>query len=106
MGMSEMPCEERRQELRHAVCCELRVWQPQALGQDGKGNDVTRAWVKNISKGGLCAVTAPPLKASYPVCCELVIPDVPVGIPVIMQVRWSQTISGEEEHTVGFEFLL
>jgi len=105
MRMREMRVGERRQELRHPVCCELRVWRPEALGSDGNGH-VAHASVKNISKGGLCAVMARPVEGSFPVRCELVIPDVPVGLPVIMQVRWSQRGSGEKEHTVGLQFLL
>jgi len=45
--------------------------------------------VQNLSAGGVCILSSSPLPASSFVQCDIALPDVPVAIPTLMQVRWS-----------------
>ena len=105
MRMREMHYQGRRTDLRHPVSCKLRVWQLPVFGADGDAEEFTRARVKNMSKGGLCAAADNPINGGHPVRCEIVIPGVPVPPPVIMKVRWVEKNSGEEDYKMGLQFL-
>jgi hypothetical protein len=45
--------------------------------------------IHNLSNGGLCILSSSPLQADTFVCCSLAVPDTPVLIPTLMQVRWT-----------------
>ena len=106
MQMSETQDQERRRDRRHPASCEIRVWQLLVLSPDRKKEELTHARVQNISKGGVCVVTDRPIDGTYPIRCELIISEVPVPLPLIMKVRWTQPIARGREHTIGLQFLL
>ena len=45
--------------------------------------------VQNLSAGGVCILSSLPLPASSFVRCDIAMPDIPVAIPTLMQVRWT-----------------
>jgi len=63
--------------------------------------------VVNISKGGVCIRTDAPLPVSRPVRGEISLQaEVAVGLPVLMQVRWNQKCSAENQYLNGLQFLV
>lgn len=46
--------------------------------------------LQNLSRGGLCILTDQRLKNMGIAVCEIVVPELPVPIPVLTNVRWSE----------------
>jgi hypothetical protein len=63
--------------------------------------------VQNVSKGGLCLISSQPMPRSSLVRCEIGVSEVPVGIPTLMQVRWTRKQNLQAEaYLTGLQFLL
>jgi hypothetical protein len=45
--------------------------------------------IQNLSRGGACILSSLPLPAASFVRCDIAMPDVPIAIPTLMQVRWT-----------------
>ena len=45
--------------------------------------------IQNLSQGGICIMSSQPLPVSNFVFCDISVPDIPVTIPALMQVRWT-----------------
>lgn len=45
--------------------------------------------IQNVSDGGMCLLSPQPLPAATFVLCAISLPDTPVAIPTLMQVRWT-----------------
>jgi hypothetical protein len=65
-----------------------------------------RGVVSDISGGGLCLVTGDPPETSDPVQCVICVPQIPTGIPTLVQVRWIRTDRRAKTHRVGMQFLV
>jgi hypothetical protein len=65
-----------------------------------------RGRVQNVSEGGLCILTSSPPPVPAFVCCQIEMLEVPVSIPVLMQVRWTckQEKSGKH-YITGLRFV-
>jgi PilZ domain len=63
--------------------------------------------VHNISHGGICFITAQPIRQSSPVHCCIGASKAPVNIPTLMQVRWIQKHKLQADtYLIGLQFLL
>ena len=82
--------------------------QARELAQIGgaKPNSVLRGRVQNLSRGGVCVLSDRPLDQHAVIICEIALPDLPLLIPTVMQVRWDQKreVQGEQ-YLVGLQFL-
>jgi hypothetical protein len=65
------------------------------------------ARIHNLSNGGVCMLSSSPLPVATFVCCDIPVPDAPVSIPTIMQVRWTAK-SGQKSpnYISGLQFLI
>jgi hypothetical protein len=112
--------EERRLHRRHAVAWTLRGRLLRAVEPGGtillpESRDLSGT-VSNVSTGGLCIAAADEsghqdgfyaeIEASSPVRCEIVISDLPVGIPTLLQVRWARPVDGGKLYELGLQFLV
>jgi c-di-GMP-binding flagellar brake protein YcgR len=82
--------------------------QARELAQIGgaKTTSTLRGRVQNLSRGGVCVLSDRPLQQHAVVVCEIALPDLPLLIPTVMQVRWEQKRDVEgEQHLVGLQFL-
>jgi len=62
--------------------------------------------IQNVSQGGLCVLSTQPLAVSTFVVCEIAMPDIPVSIPALMQVRWTVKRGKEAYHYIhGLRFV-
>jgi hypothetical protein len=65
-----------------------------------------RGRLQNLSRGGLCILTGESLNGATVVVCEILVPELPVPIPVLTNVRWSERREGaEENYLYGFQFV-
>jgi hypothetical protein len=62
--------------------------------------------LQNLSRGGLCISTEEGLDGAGMIVCEIVVPELPVPIPVITNVRWSEPrVNGAHGQLYGLQFL-
>ncbi|MBV9609400.1 MAG: PilZ domain-containing protein [Acidobacteria bacterium] len=97
---------ERRKCPRFPHALDMRA---RALAQVGsaKAAAVLRGRVQNLSRGGVCVLSDGPVDKNAVVICEIALPDLPLLIPTVMQVRWDQKREAQGEHyLVGLQFLL
>jgi PilZ domain-containing protein len=97
---------ERRKCARFPHLLEMQARQLVQLG-GAKSNSVLSVRVQNLSRGGLCMLSDRPLEGHAVVICDIALPDLPLLIPTVMQVRWYQKRELQGEHyLVGLQFLL
>jgi hypothetical protein len=99
---------DRRRETRFPHSFEVRVRELPQLGtvQDPEIG-VVPGRIQNISQGGVCLVTSIPVETSAVLRCEIAMDDVPLHVPTLMQVRWTQKYSVVPESFIsGLESLL
>jgi PilZ domain len=98
---------DRRQFPRFPEVLEVRVREIQPLRSAiGMGKAVTGR-VHNISHGGICFISAQPIRQSSPVRCCIRTSEAPVTIPTLMQVRWIQKHKLQANtYLIGLQFLL
>ena len=101
---------EKRLYPRHAVTCQLSGRALNPLNR----REVPPPWadqelygeVSNMSTGGLCLLTDDSPNVSDPFRCEILAPQMPVAIPVLLQVRWASISSIGRNHRLGLQFLI
>jgi PilZ domain len=97
-----------RHEARFPQNLEVLIRELPQLGleEDPEICTVT-ARVQNMSQGGVCLVTACPIKKSAVFRCEIAIGDAPLRVATLMQVRWTRKQSATPESFIsGLETLL
>ena len=62
--------------------------------------------VFDISEGGLCLLTDDAAEVSEPVRCVIRVPQIPAGIPTLLQVRWARRDGLRPTYRVGMQFLV
>ena len=60
----------------------------------------------DIGRGGVCLLTDQQLRSDSVLRCELVLHDSSIGVPTLMQVRWSKKTLDKNAFRVGLQFLL
>jgi len=53
----------------------------------------------------MCLITDQPLKPSHLVQCELHFENLPVAIPTLMLVRWTEKQADPQEYASGLQFV-
>lgn len=106
--MKRISHSERRREARFPHSFEVMVRQlPQLGAADLPETSTVPGRVQNISQGGVCLVTTSPIEASAVLRCEIAINDVPLRVPTLMRVRWTQKYNANPESFIsGLESLL
>ena len=63
--------------------------------------------VQNISEGGISLLSESSLTPSSFVRCSIQVPDLPVAVPTLMQVRWSVARRGNKSksYLIGLLFV-
>jgi hypothetical protein len=99
--------KERRQNPRHLLRCQWRGAELPLLetAGHGNGNGIIKAWVENISTGGLCLLTDQLVHVFRPIRCQIFLAEIPPGLPLLMQVRWTQEMSYGPRYRIGLRFL-
>lgn len=102
--------EERRLHLRYRVTYELRGKALTPVDACGAAlfaaDQEICGEIPDISAGGLCLLTDDKVEVSDAVRCEIFVPDEPIGIPALLNVRWSGPSGGRYLYRLGLEFLI
>lgn len=62
--------------------------------------------IQNVSRGGMCLLSPVPLLTATFVCCEIAMPDVPVAVPTLLQVKWTAKDQRTASHISGLRFVV
>jgi hypothetical protein len=60
---------------------------------------------KDIARGGVCVVSDRVIPTNSVLRCEVVVPGSSVGVPTLMQVRWTEGLD-DRRFRIGLQFLL
>jgi PilZ domain len=112
--------QERRLHHRYPVIWELRGRVLRATEPTGEvslpGSQDVHGAVSNLSAGGVCVLTDDQpeelsavrgeVEVSGAVRCEILVPDIPIGIPTLLQVRWARKTGDGDRYELGLQFLV
>jgi hypothetical protein len=104
--------EEKRQYPRYPVTCELRGKALKPLDRGGERSPAIfdlHGVITDIGAGGLGLFSDDLIEISDPFVCEIIAPQMPVGIPTLLQGRWTiKGGQGQTGHTyrLGLQFLV
>jgi hypothetical protein len=80
---------------------------PQLGFEEKPESGAVPARIQNISQGGVCLVTSFPAERLAVLRCEIAVGDLPMRVPTLMQVRWTQKQSeSPDTYISGLEALL
>lgn len=97
---------DRRQHARYPLTRDLKIQVLPLLRSSGKKGVEIQGRVQNIGAGGLCLTTNQSLDVYRPVLCDIPLSAVPVKIPTLMEVRWTQKNSTGDRFRIGLQFFL
>jgi len=80
---------ERRQFTRYPHVLDVQARELSPL-PDAKAVHAVQGRIQNLSRGGLCILSSEPIATTSLVLCEIVLPEMPVSIPALLNVRWSE----------------
>jgi hypothetical protein len=101
--------EENRLHHRYLVTCELRgrALKPlQHAGESGTSHHDLRGVITDIGLGGIGVFSDDTAELFDPFVCEIIAPEMPIGIPTLMQVRWIRTDGQGHTYRLGLQFLV
>ena len=97
---------ERRQAARHALVADFKGWPLESLDGGDSGATLIDGSVQNISADGLGVATSAPVETSDPIRCEVVFPQMPVAVTLLVQKRWVHKLDDDGGYLTGLQFLL
>lgn len=96
---------ERRQHTRYPFSCDV-TGGPSTRGNQSEITAVLTGQLVDLSPGGAGVVTDRPLPEFTVIPWRLHLPDVPVALPVLAQVRWVQPVAARDDaFRLGLLFL-
>ncbi len=98
--------QPKRVYARFPFATELEASQLSPAGKPQPSAKLLRAKIENISTGGLCIRAPRPLESAGLVRCELRLPGVPVRIPLLAKVCWSEKRTGTNQYRIGLQFVV
>jgi len=104
--MKQGPLHERRQHHRYSVKAELTVRILSSLFSSVVDEQPLEGTLHDISDGGLSILIPQAVPVSNPIRCEIRLPDLPVSIPTLAQVRWVENSPSSAGTRIGLQFLL
>ena len=98
--------QPKRVHARFPFATELEANQLSPVGKARPSAKLLRAKTENISTGGLCIRATRPLESMGLMRCELHLPGVPVHIPLLVKVCWSEKRTGTNQYRIGLQFVV
>ena len=105
----EAPCEERRRHHRFPVTCELRHQTPNPLERGEKrsfDNVNLLGVITDIGAGGIGIFSDDLIDVWDPFVCQIIVPQMRIGIPTLLQRRWALKDGQGHSYRVGLQFLV
>lgn len=98
--------QEHRVHPRFPLILDIKMRELGLLFSQQQSPQTVLGRLQNLSRGGLCAFTDKSLDGASMVVCDIVVPELPVPIPVLANVRWSEQINnGSYHHLYGLQFI-
>ena len=100
---------ENRKYQRHPVTCELRGKPLKPLERAGESFTSSRdlrGVITDIGLGGLGLLSDDTIEIFQPFVCEIIGPQMPTGIPTLMQIRWILKDGQGQTYRLGLQFLV
>ena len=102
--------EENRRHHRYSVTCELRGKSLKPIGHTGDPSPGDtydlHGVVTDISAGGLGVFLDDSIEIWNPFVCEIVAPNMPIGIPTLLRVLWVLKDGQGHSYRAGLQYLL
>jgi PilZ domain len=101
--------KENRLYHRYPVTCELRgrALNPLERAEDSAiSRRDLHGVITDIGLGGIGVFSDDTIEVFDPFVCEIIAPQMPIGIPTLMQVRWIRTDGQGHKYRLGLQFLL
>jgi hypothetical protein len=101
--------EENRLYQRYPVTCEIRGRAQKPLEQAGESAACRRdlrGVITDIGLGGVGVFSDETIEVFEPFVCEIIAPEMPIGIPKLMQVRWIRTDGQGHTYRLGLQVLV
>jgi PilZ domain len=101
--------EENRLYHRYPVTCEVRGRALKPLEHaeaPARSHCDLRGVVTDIGLGGIGVFSDDTIDVFDPFVCEIIAPEMPIGIPTLMQVRWIRTDGQGHTFRLGLQFLV
>ena len=97
---------ERRQYARFPQALEVRARSMPPVRAAYTAPREVQGRIQNLSQGGVCILSSQPLPVSTFFFCEIAVPDIPVPIPALTQVRWNMKRGKDTLHYIsGLRFI-
>jgi len=97
---------ERRQFSRFPLVLEVEARGVPPNSPDPQTVQTVRGRIQNLSRGGLCLFTSERLNPIALMVCEIMASELPVSIPALAIVRWSEQRAGQDDcYLYGLQFL-
>jgi hypothetical protein len=97
---------ERRTESRYPLSCDVDAAPPSVRDQEVPNPHTVRGIVMNVSAGGACILGELAVERFSVLPCTFHFPDVPVPLPILMQVRWVESVPPQDGvFRIGLSFL-
>ena len=97
---------ERRRHRRYPFSCDISGGPSTRQNQEASTGTVLHGKVVDVSTNGVGVIADRPLAASTVVPWRFYLPDVPVALPVLAQVRWVEAIASQKNaFRLGLTFL-
>jgi PilZ domain len=98
--------QPKRVHSRFPFATELEASQLSPAGKPRPSAKLLRARIENISTGGLCIRAPRPLESAALVRCGLRLPGIPVSIPLLAKVCWTEKRAGTNQYRIGLQFVV
>ena len=83
---------ERRKQTRYPLTCDVDAVPPSVGDQQTLNPQTVRGRIVNVSAGGACMLGERSVEPLTVLPCRFHFPSVPVPVPVLMQVRWTEPV--------------
>jgi hypothetical protein len=98
--------KDRREHARFPQAIDVRARTIPPVRASYPPSKEIQGRIQNVSQGGVCILSTQPLPISTFVFCDIAMPDIPVSIPTLMQVRWTAKRGREAHHYIhGLRFV-
>jgi hypothetical protein len=102
--------EEKRRHHRYPITCELSGKALTPLEHAGDPSQAAgcnlRGVITDIGGGGLGLSPESTIEIFDPLVCWILTPEMPVGIPTLLQVRWVLKDGQGHAYRLGLQFLV
>jgi hypothetical protein len=104
--MNKQPSLERRRGQRSAFSTEFKGTQHSPAGVTDTSSEMFQGWIQNFSKGGLGLIANRKLNRFDVIRGEVMLPDIAMAVPTLVQVRWVKRAAKGSQYHVGLQFLI